>query len=111
MAFIAPTTTLNTAMVPTTMGAVPMSIPRGVIPYGHPAPMGDLTGLHSSIGGAVVNYYNATALANAPNADLQAALLAQQQAQQNQQTELLIGAGIAVAGVLIVMRMRKKKQK
>lgn len=110
MAFIGPTTTLNTAMVPTTMGAVPMSVPRGAIPYGGEA-MGDLTGLLSSIGGAVVNYYNATNLANQPNADLQAALLAQQQAQQNQRTELLIGAGLVAAGIFLVLRMRKKHQK
>ena len=105
MAFIGPTTTLNTAMVPTTMGAVPMSVPRGAIPY----PMGDfsLTGLLSSVGGAAVNYYNASKLAGASNADVQAALLAQQQ-QSDQQTALLVGAGILVGGIFLFTRMRKK---
>lgn len=87
-------------MVPTTMGSADAV---------HEA-LGDLTGLLSSIGGGVANYFNQQALANQPNADLQAALLAQQQASQ-QQESLLIGAGIVAAGVFLVLRMRKKAKK
>lgn len=97
MAYIAPTTQLVTAMVPTTMGAVDEAL-------------GDLTGLLSSIGGGVANYFNQQALANQPNADLQAALLAQQQAGQ-QQESMLIGVGILAAGAFLIMRMRKKSKK
>lgn len=95
MPYIAPTTQLLTAMVPTTMGSA-----------GEEA-LGDLTGLLASIGGGVATYFNQQALMNQPNADLQAAMLAQQQASQ-QQESMLIGAGIVVAGILLVMHMRKK---
>lgn len=98
MPYIAPTTMLNTAMVPTTMGSTDAV---------HEA-LGDVAGLLTSIGGGVANYFNAQALANQPNADLQAALLAQQQAEQTQEA-MLIGAGIVAVGIFVILRMNKKK--
>lgn len=92
MAFIAPTQQIVTQVVPTTMPA-----------------LGDLTSALSSIGAGILNYYNTTKTGTSTTmtADMQAALLAQQQ-QDSTNTELMVG-GLAVAAVaLIWFKMRKK---
>ena len=97
MAFIAPTQQIVTQIVPTTMPA-----------------LGDLTSALSSIGAGILNYYNTSktgaATSTTMTADMQAALLAQQQ-QDSTNSALMVGAVAVGAAALIWFKMRKHSKK